>query len=148
MDRTFPSGPSSSRSTVSPPHSTHHPQVPFIEADSGLNLDDFLTQFWTKHMGIVEVDEGDARNLTLPLARIKKVMKSDEDVKVGVSLANSPACETRTELMVSDDIARRSASEHSKRQLTDWVAVPIMFAKACESTLLVHLPYPLFARAQ
>ena len=38
-------------------------------------------------MGIVEVDEGDARNLTLPLARIKRVMKSDEDVKVCYWLA-------------------------------------------------------------
>lgn len=36
-------------------------------------------------MGVVERDNPDFRTYPLPLARIKKVMKSDEEVKVGPS---------------------------------------------------------------
>ncbi len=35
-------------------------------------------------MEVVEKEEMDGRSASLPLARIKKVMKSDEEVKVGL----------------------------------------------------------------
>jgi hypothetical protein len=45
-------------------------------------LEDFLEGFWSRQMMGVEDDDQDVRNWPLPLARIKKVMKSDEDVKM------------------------------------------------------------------
>lgn len=49
-------------------------------------LNDFLESFWTRQMDFVERDNPDFRTYPLPLARIKKVMKSDEEVKVGLAL--------------------------------------------------------------
>ena len=37
-------------------------------------------------METVEREEMDGRGVSLPLARIKKVMKSDEEVKVGLGM--------------------------------------------------------------
>ena len=70
QDRSPPSGPASG---------------PLVSAHQ--ELDKFLESFWTRQMGNVEREEQDGSNggkglVTLPLARIKKVMKSDEDVKV------------------------------------------------------------------
>lgn len=48
------------------------------------DLDSFLETFWTRQMAVVERDNPDFKTYPLPLARIKKVMKSDEDVKVGL----------------------------------------------------------------
>jgi len=46
-------------------------------------LNDFLESFWMRQMDGVEREEQDGKvNVSLPLARIKKVMKSDEEVKV------------------------------------------------------------------
>ena len=67
-------------------------------------LNDFLESFWSRQMDNVEMEEHEDEpetstaaggggigaagvkgiNVSLPLARIKKVMKSDEDVKVGL----------------------------------------------------------------
>lgn len=58
---------------------------PMVEPHQDLN--DFLESFWMRQMDTVEKeDHGDGKsNVSLPLARIKKVMKSDEEVKVGSS---------------------------------------------------------------
>jgi hypothetical protein len=53
---------------------------PLVEPHQDLN--DFLESFWTRQVDNVEREEPDFKNYPLPLARIKKVMKSDEDVKV------------------------------------------------------------------
>lgn len=55
--------------------------LPLVEPHQ--SLDSFLESFWTRQMGVVERDTPDFRTYPLPLARIKKVMKSDEEVKVG-----------------------------------------------------------------
>lgn len=57
--------------------------LPLVEPHQ--SLDSFLESFWTRQMGVVERDNPDFRTYPLPLARIKKVMKSDEEVKVGPS---------------------------------------------------------------
>lgn len=89
MDPGAPSPASSSRSSASPAHpgpSHPHPHPPshgpFVDPDSSHDLDTFLQSFWTRHVQIVEAEEQDVRAVGLPLARIKKVMKSDEEVKV------------------------------------------------------------------
>ena len=55
--------------------------LPLVEPHQ--SLDSFLESFWGRQMGVVERDNPDFRTYPLPLARIKKVMKSDEEVKVG-----------------------------------------------------------------
>lgn len=40
-----------------------------------------LSNFWQAQLQNIEVGELDFKNYQLPLARIKKVMKTDEDVK-------------------------------------------------------------------
>lgn len=40
-----------------------------------------LNSFWQTQLQIIEESELDFKNFALPLARIKKVMKVDEDVK-------------------------------------------------------------------
>ncbi|EIM22057.1 histone-fold-containing protein [Wallemia mellicola CBS 633.66] len=49
---------------------------------SGQSLDDFLSTFWTSHLHQIEDEVTDFKKHELPLARIKKVMKSDPGVKM------------------------------------------------------------------
>lgn len=53
---------------------------PFVRAGEPLN--DFLRSFWQRQVDAAEAETPDYRHPPLPLARIKKVMKSDPDVKV------------------------------------------------------------------
>lgn len=46
------------------------------------DLNEFLESFWTRQMDGVEGETPDFKTYNLPLARIKKVMKSDEEVKM------------------------------------------------------------------
>lgn len=55
-------------------------QPPFVQ--SGEPLNDFLKSFWQRQVDAAEQETPDYRHPPLPLARIKKVMKSDPDVKV------------------------------------------------------------------
>lgn len=79
--RTAPTHPSPSEPPRQATGSGTHPG-PLVEPHQDLN--EFLESFWTKQMDSVEREEQDGKvNVSLPLARIKKVMKSDEEVKVG-----------------------------------------------------------------
>ena len=55
-------------------------QQPYVQ--SGELLNDFLKSFWQRQVDAAEQETPDYRHPPLPLARIKKVMKSDPDVKV------------------------------------------------------------------
>ena len=55
-------------------------QQPFVQ--SGQPLPEFLKSFWERQIATAEQETPDYRHPPLPLARIKKVMKSDPDVKV------------------------------------------------------------------
>ncbi|KAI8066878.1 histone-fold-containing protein [Gongronella butleri] len=46
-----------------------------------------LSKFWQEQMTLVDTTEPDFKNHPLPLARIKKVMKTDQDVKVQYHVA-------------------------------------------------------------
>lgn len=55
---------------------------PYVHPGEPLN--DFLRSFWQRQVDAAEQETPDYRHPPLPLARIKKVMKSDPDVKVCV----------------------------------------------------------------
>jgi nuclear transcription factor Y gamma len=55
-------------------------QKPFVQP--GEPLQEFLPSFWRRQIDAAEQETPDYRHPPLPLARIKKVMKSDPDVKV------------------------------------------------------------------
>ena len=55
-------------------------QQAFVQ--SGQPLPEFLKSFWERQIATAEQETPDYRHPPLPLARIKKVMKSDPDVKV------------------------------------------------------------------
>jgi hypothetical protein len=64
---------------------SYHPVLemstqPFVQPGEPLN--DFLRSFWQRQVDTAEQETPDYRHPALPLARIKKVMKSDPDVKV------------------------------------------------------------------
>lgn len=56
---------------------------PYIR--SGDQLNEFLRSFWQRQIDSAEQETPDLRHPALPLARIKKVMKNDPDIKVCVS---------------------------------------------------------------
>jgi nuclear transcription factor Y gamma len=58
--------------------------APFVQAGDDLNL--FLRGFWKRQIQSAEHDPVDVRHPALPLARIKKVMKSDPEIKVRVNI--------------------------------------------------------------
>ncbi|KAH9483295.1 Nuclear transcription factor Y subunit C-2 [Psilocybe cubensis] len=85
---------------------THHSQQqPFVQPGEPLN--EFLRSFWQRQITTAEEETPDYRHPPLPLARIKKVMKSDPDVK---------ACEifiaeiTARAFIVADSNKRRTLS--------------------------------------
>lgn len=55
-------------------------QKPFVQP--GEPLPEFLPSFWRRQIDAAEQETPDYRHPPLPLARIKKVMKSDPEVKV------------------------------------------------------------------
>jgi hypothetical protein len=55
-------------------------QAPYVQSGDELNA--FLRTFWQRQVDQAEQEPVDPRHPALPLARIKKVMKSDPEVKV------------------------------------------------------------------
>lgn len=55
-----------------------------------------LGKFWQEQLAAAEAFESDFKNHPLPLARIKKVMKTDQDVKVYIFLYHTLATRART----------------------------------------------------
>ena len=63
----------------------------------GEPLNDFLRSFWQRQIDAAEQETPDYRHPPLPLARIKKVMKSDPEVKVRVQALRSAVCHSKRE---------------------------------------------------
>ncbi|KAF8972077.1 histone-fold-containing protein, partial [Flammula alnicola] len=91
--------------------------TPFVLPGEPLNT--FLQSFWRRQVDAAEQETPDYRHPPLPLARIKKVMKSDPDVKM--IAADAPilfckACEifiaeiTARAFIVADSNKRRTLS--------------------------------------
>ncbi|KAF5363371.1 hypothetical protein D9756_001052 [Leucocoprinus leucothites] len=92
-------------------------QQPYVQPGEPLN--DFLRSFWQRQINAAEQETPDYRHPPLPLARIKKVMKSDPDVKM--IAADAPvlfckACEifiaeiTSRAFIIADSNKRRTLS--------------------------------------
>ncbi|KAJ3993737.1 histone-fold-containing protein [Lentinula boryana] len=92
-------------------------QQPYVR--SGEHLNEFLPAFWQRQINAAELETSDYRHPILPLARIKKVMKSDPDVKM--IAADAPilfckACEifieeiTARAFIIADSNKRRTLS--------------------------------------
>ncbi|KIY66203.1 histone-fold-containing protein [Cylindrobasidium torrendii FP15055 ss-10] len=90
---------------------------PFVQ--TGTQLNEFLRTFWQRQIDMAERETLDVKHPALPLARIKKVMKSDPDVKM--IAADAPilfckACEifiaeiTARAFIVADSNKRRTLS--------------------------------------
>ncbi|KZV62977.1 histone-fold-containing protein [Peniophora sp. CONT] len=95
-----------------------HNTEPYVQ--SGEPLHEFLRSFWQRQVDQAEEEVPDYRHPPLPLARIKKVMKSDPDVKQMIA-ADAPilfckACEiliaeiTARAFIVADANKRRTLS--------------------------------------
>ncbi|THV01817.1 histone-fold-containing protein [Dendrothele bispora CBS 962.96] len=70
-------------------------EKPFVQPGESLN--DFLRSFWQRQIDSAENEIIDYKHPVLPLARIKKVMKTDPDVKMisaDVPILLCKACET------------------------------------------------------
>ncbi|GLB33143.1 putative transcriptional activator [Lyophyllum shimeji] len=76
---------------------------PYVQAGEPLN--DFLRSFWQRQVDAAEQETPDYRHPPLPLARIKKVMKSDPDVKMIAADAPILFCKA-CEIFISEITAR------------------------------------------
>lgn len=85
---------------MTPSSSSHQPYV-----QAGDALKDFLPAFWRTQIAEAEQDTPDYRHPPLPLARIKKVMKSDPDVKMIAADAPIIFCKA-CEIFISEVTAR------------------------------------------
>ena len=88
LKRAFDRDTADQASSLSPPASAVK-RAKSAKKDASLvqphqDLNEFLEEFWTRQINTVEEEDVGA-GYALPLARIKKVMKSDEDVRVGRS---------------------------------------------------------------
>ncbi|KAJ1962660.1 hypothetical protein GGI12_002519 [Dipsacomyces acuminosporus] len=83
-------------------------------------LQQFQTNFWKAHMASIEDNVPDFKNHLLPLARIKKVMKSDPDVKVQMISAEAPILFSKACEIFITEITQRAwmnAEENKRRTL-------------------------------
>ncbi|KAJ1987270.1 hypothetical protein GGI26_006064 [Coemansia sp. RSA 1358] len=83
-------------------------------------LQQFQTSFWKAHMASIEDNMPDFKTHLLPLARIKKVMKSDPDVKIQMISAEAPILFSKACEIFITEITQRAwmnAEENKRRTL-------------------------------
>ncbi|KAK7696554.1 hypothetical protein QCA50_001212 [Cerrena zonata] len=88
---------------------------PFVRA--GEPLADFLRSFWQRQIDTAEQETPDYRHPPLPLARIKKVMKSDPDVKMIAADAPILFCKA-CEIFIAEITARAFIIADSNKRRT------------------------------
>ncbi|KAL0948847.1 hypothetical protein HGRIS_008968 [Hohenbuehelia grisea] len=88
---------------------------PFVQPGEPLN--DFLRSFWQRQVDAAEQETPDYRHPPLPLARIKKVMKSDPDVKMIAADAPILFCKA-CEIFISEITARAFIIADSNKRRT------------------------------
>ncbi|KAF7433704.1 hypothetical protein PC9H_005667 [Pleurotus ostreatus] len=88
---------------------------PFVQPGQPLN--DFLQTFWQRMVDAAEQETPDYRHPPLPLARIKKVMKSDPDVKMIAADAPILFCKA-CEIFISEITARAFIIADSNKRRT------------------------------
>lgn len=90
-------------------------QQPYVQ--SGEPLNQFLKNFWQRQIDQAETETPDYRHPPLPLARIKKVMKSDPDVKMIAADAPILFCKA-CEIFISEITARAFIIADSNKRRT------------------------------
>ncbi|OCH93234.1 histone-fold-containing protein [Obba rivulosa] len=88
---------------------------PFVE--SGQPLHEFLSNFWHRQIHAAETETPDYRHPPLPLARIKKVMKSDPEVKMIAADAPVLFCKA-CEIFIAEITARAFIIADSNKRRT------------------------------
>ncbi|KAJ8518529.1 hypothetical protein ONZ45_g4439 [Pleurotus djamor] len=88
---------------------------PYVQPGEPLN--DFLRAFWQRQVDAAEQETPDYRHPPLPLARIKKVMKSDPDVKMIAADAPILFCKA-CEIFISEITARAFIIADSNKRRT------------------------------
>ncbi|KIY65998.1 histone-fold-containing protein [Cylindrobasidium torrendii FP15055 ss-10] len=78
-------------------------QEPFVQSGDALN--DFLRAFWQRQIDTAEQETPDFKHPALPLARIKKVMKSDPEIKMIAADAPMVFCKA-CEIFIAEVTAR------------------------------------------
>ncbi|KAJ2726353.1 hypothetical protein GGI07_000667 [Coemansia sp. Benny D115] len=90
------------------------------QINSAEALQEFQRKFWAAHMASIEDNMPDFKLHLLPLARIKKVMKSDPDVKVQMISAEAPILFSKACEIFITEITQRAwmnAEENKRRTL-------------------------------
>ncbi|KAJ7476820.1 histone-fold-containing protein [Mycena galericulata] len=88
---------------------------PYVQTGEPLN--DFLRSFWQRQIDAAEQETPDYRHPPLPLARIKKVMKMDADVKMIAADAPILFCKA-CEIFIAEITARAFIIADSNKRRT------------------------------
>ncbi|RXW17877.1 hypothetical protein EST38_g7980 [Candolleomyces aberdarensis] len=122
------------------------PQQPFVQSGEPLNV--FLRKFWQRQVDAAEQETPDYRHPPLPLARIKKVMKSDPDVKMIAADAPILFCKA-CEIFISEITARAFIiADSNKRRTLSRADIAKALSKADQFDFLIDivprddLPFP------
>ncbi|KAI0317604.1 histone-fold-containing protein [Amylostereum chailletii] len=89
--------------------------TPYVQ--SGEPLHEFLRSFWQRQVDVAEQETPDYRHPPLPLARIKKVMKNDPDVKMIAADAPVVFCKA-CEIFIAEITARAFIVADSNKRRT------------------------------
>ncbi|KAJ1932726.1 hypothetical protein GGF37_006963, partial [Kickxella alabastrina] len=112
--------PPSSPAPMFPGPSTIPTNFSSSHINSAEALQQFQRDFWKAHMASIEDNVPDFKTHLLPLARIKKVMKSDPDVKVQMISAEAPILFSKACEIFITEISQRAwmnAEENKRRTL-------------------------------
>ncbi|TFK31855.1 histone-fold-containing protein [Crucibulum laeve] len=119
---------------------------PYVQAGEPLN--EFLRSFWQRQVDAAEQETPDYRHPPLPLARIKKVMKSDPDVKMIAADAPILFCKA-CEIFIAEITARAFIiADSNKRRTLSRSDIAKALAKSDQFDFLIdivprdELPFP------
>ncbi|KAF8129339.1 histone-fold-containing protein [Boletus edulis] len=113
------------------------PTTPYVQPGEPLN--DFLRSFWQRQVDAAEQETPDYRHPPLPLARIKKVMKSDPDVKMIAADAPILFCKA-CEIFISEITARAFIiADSNKRRTLSRADIAKALAKSDQFDFLIDI---------
>ncbi|KAF8552982.1 histone-fold-containing protein [Imleria badia] len=113
------------------------PTTPYVQPGEPLN--DFLRSFWQRQVDSAEQETPDYRHPPLPLARIKKVMKSDPDVKMIAADAPILFCKA-CEIFISEITARAFIiADSNKRRTLSRADIGKALAKSDQFDFLIDI---------
>ncbi|KAF8622434.1 hypothetical protein AX15_007018 [Amanita polypyramis BW_CC] len=119
---------------------------PYVQPGEPLN--EFLRNFWQRQIDGAEQETPDYRHPPLPLARIKKVMKSDPDVKMIAADAPILFCKA-CEIFIAEITARAFIiADSNKRRTLSRADIAKALSKSDQFDFLIdivprdELPFP------